>query len=104
MGEGKFADQAAYSDCQSTESDLLLNEQLRESLKALKDSENAVEILKLILNQLNEDQCKQIYSHLGVQTPSIAKSEKDHSLQMQKYQDEIHQYKTEWMALRDQNK
>ena len=66
MGEPKFVDQAAYSDCQSNDSDLILNEQMKEALKSLKDSEHAVEILKLIINQLNEDQCKQVYTHLGI--------------------------------------
>jgi ubiquinone biosynthesis protein Coq4 len=31
-------------------------------------------------------------------------SEKDRSSQIQRYQDEIHNIKTEWMGLRDQNK
>jgi len=80
------------------------NEQMREALKTLKDSEHAVEILKLILNQLDEDQCKQIYSHLGIQQTNKVKSDKEYSLQMQKYQEEIQRIKNEWMSLRDQNK
>jgi len=80
------------------------NEHLREALKTLKDSEQAVEILKLILNQLTEEQCKQIYSHLGIQQTGQTKSDKEHTLQMQKCQEEIQSIKSEWMSLRDQNK
>lgn len=102
-GKG-LGEHAANSECQSTESDIMQNEQLRAALATLKDCEHAVEVLKLILNQLNEEQCKQIYSHLGIQQTGKVKSDKEYSLQMQKYQEEIQHIKSEWMSLRDQNK
>jgi len=88
----------------SSASNMMQTSQLQDALKSLKDSDQTVSILKLIINELNSDQSKQLFSHLGGQCNTDTQSALGSNLQSKKYQEEIQILKADWVSLRDENK